>query len=71
MQTSRLLLVACSNNTILFAAQYKNDNTAFHRRSAVTAGLALLRAFCQWTIEHQVRKCSLKEFFFVKFGDGS
>ena len=43
-----------------FAAQYKNDNTAFHRRSAVSDGLALLRAFCQWKIEHQVQKCCVK-----------
>ena len=46
-----------SNNTIiLFATQYKNDNPAFHRGSAVSGGLALWRAFCQWKIEHQVRK---------------
>jgi len=49
-----------NSTTILFAAQYKNDNTAFHRRSAVSGGLALLRAFCQWKIEHQVRKCCVK-----------
>ena len=39
MQTSRLLY---NNNTIiLFITQYKNDNTAFHRSSAVSAALAL------------------------------
>jgi len=26
----------------------------------VTAGLELLRAFCQWKIEHQIRKCCVK-----------
>ena len=26
----------------------------------MTAGLALLRAFCQCKIEHQVRKCCVK-----------
>ena len=37
-----------SNNTIiLFAAQCKNDNTAFRRSSAVSGGPALLRAFFQ------------------------
>ena len=30
------------------------DNIAFHRSSAVSGGLALLRAFCQWNVEHQV-----------------
>ena len=40
--------------------QYKNYNTAFHRNSAVPGGLASLRAFCQWNIEHQVRKCCVK-----------
>jgi len=46
-----------SNTIILFATQCKNDNTAFHRTSAVSGSLALLRAFCQWKIEHQVRSC--------------
>jgi len=32
---------------ILFATQYKNDNPAFHRSSAVSGGLASLRAVCQ------------------------
>jgi len=45
---------------ILFATQYKNDNTAFHRSSAVSGCLALLRAVCQLKIEHQVRKCCVK-----------
>jgi len=40
--------------------QYKNDNTAFHRSSAVSGGRALLRTFCQWKIEHQPRKCCVK-----------
>ena len=26
----------------------------------MTGGLALLRAFCQWKIEHQIRKCCAK-----------
>jgi len=34
--------------------------TAFHRSSAVPGGLTLLRAFCHWKIEHQVRKCRVK-----------
>jgi len=34
--------------------------TAFHRRSTVAGGLALVRAFCQWCIEHTVRKCRVK-----------
>ena len=51
-----------SNNTIiLFATQYENDNITFHWSSAVSGGLALLWAFCQWKIEHQVRKCQLCE----------
>jgi len=37
-----------SNNTIiLFATQSENNNTTFHWSSAVSGGLALLRAFCQ------------------------
>jgi len=34
--------------------QYKNDNTVFHRSSAISGGRTLLRAFCQWKIEHLV-----------------
>jgi len=34
-----------SNTIILFATQSKNDNTAFHRHSAVSGGLVLLRVF--------------------------
>jgi len=30
-----------NNTTILFITQYKNDNNAFHRSSAVSGGLAL------------------------------
>ena len=50
---------------VLFATQYENlfatqKNTAFNRSSVVSSGLALLRAFCQYKIEYQVRK------FFVK-----
>jgi len=26
----------------------------------VSGGLALLRVFCQWMIEHQIRKCCVK-----------
>ena len=62
MQTSRLLSVQLQCNNI-FAMQHKNDNTAFHRRSTVSGGLALLRGFCQWKIEHQVGKCRLCERF--------
>jgi len=29
----------------------------------VSSGLALLRGFCQWKIEHQVGKCRLCERF--------
>jgi len=32
---------------MLFATQCKNENTSFHRSSAVSGGLALLQAFCQ------------------------
>ena len=28
--------------------EYKDDNTAFHRSSALSGDAALLRAFCQW-----------------------
>jgi len=45
---------------ILFATKYKNDSSAFHERSAVSGCLALLRAFCQWKIEHQLRKRCVK-----------
>ena len=45
------------NTIILFATQYKNKNIAFHRSSGVTGSLALLWGFCQWQIEHQIRKC--------------
>ena len=31
-----------NNTIILFATQYKNDNTAFHRSSAMSGGFALL-----------------------------
>ena len=31
------------------------------RSSLVSGGLALLQAFCQWKIEHQVGKCRLCE----------
>jgi len=49
-----------SNNTIiLFATQYKNDNTAF---IDFLHCLAILRAFCQWKIEQKVRKCFVKCF---------
>jgi len=52
---------AHANNTIiLFATRYKNDNTTFHRSYAVSGGLALLQAFGQWKIEHQVRKRCVK-----------
>jgi len=37
-----------------------NNNTAFDRSFAVSGGLALLRAFCQGKIEHQVRNCCVK-----------
>jgi len=60
MLTSRLLSVAYGNNTILFATQYKNDTSAFHRSSAMPGGPASLRAFCRWNFEHQVRKCCRK-----------
>jgi len=61
MQMSRFYQYR-NNTIILFVTQYKNDNTAFHRSSAVSGGLALLRAFCQWQwkIEHQVRNCCVK-----------
>jgi len=40
-----------SKNTIIsFTTQYKNDNIAFHRISAVSGSLAFLRAFCQWRL---------------------
>jgi len=45
---------------MLFVTQYKNDNTAFHRSSAVSDCLALLRAIRQWKIERQVRRCCVK-----------
>ena len=58
MQTASLDY-QCSNNTIiLFATQYKNYNIAFHRSSAVSGALALLQAFCQWTIAHQISAVS-------------
>jgi len=50
-----------SNNTkILFATQYKNQNISFCWSSAVSSGPAFLRAFCQWKIEHQIRKRCVK-----------
>jgi len=49
-----------NNRIILFFTQHKNGNSAFHRSSQVSGGLALLGAFCQWKVEHQVRKCCLK-----------
>ena len=54
MQTSSLDYQYRNNTIILFAAQYKNYNFV------VSGGLALLRAFCQWKIEHQIRKCCVK-----------
>jgi len=52
----------CNNNTIvLLATQHKNDNTiSWEFCTAVSGGLALLRAFCEWQIEHQVRRCCKK-----------
>ena len=40
------------------------DNIVFHRSFAVPGGLGLLRAFCQWKIEHQLRTVF---FFFIFF----
>jgi len=54
LQTSSLDYQYSNNTIILFAAQYKNYNIA------VSGSLALLRAFCQWKIEHQIRKCCVK-----------
>jgi len=49
-----------NNTIILFATQFKNGIAAFHWSSALSGGLRLLRAFCQWwKIENQVRKCRL------------
>jgi len=50
------------NTIILFATQYKDDNTAIHRISAASGSLELLRAFCQWKVEYHVRKCCVKGF---------
>jgi len=49
MQTSKLLIC-----TVL-SVQFNNTS------SAVSGGLALLPAFCQSKIEHQVGKCRLCE----------
>jgi len=43
------------------------DNIAFHRSFAVSGGLELLRAFCQWKIEHQLIKCHHGCNFVEKF----
>ena len=51
---SRLSVAYSNNMIILFATQYKNCNIA------VPGDLALLRAFCQWKIEHQIKKCCVK-----------
>jgi len=37
-----------------------NGKTAFYQSSAMSGGLALLRAVSQWKIEHEVRKCCVK-----------
>jgi len=60
MQTSSLDYQYSNNTIILFVSQYNNCNIAFHRSSAVSGGLALLRAFCHWKFEHQIRKCCVK-----------
>jgi len=58
MQTSSLLSVAYSNNSIiLFPTQYKNDNTAFQWSFSSVWWSLDVASFCQWKIEHQVRKC--------------
>jgi len=55
LRTTGLDSYQYSNNTvILYAAQCKNDNTAFHRSSAVSGGLALLRTFCQCYSDRQL-----------------
>jgi len=54
MQTSGLDYQYSNHTIILFATQYKNYNIA------VSGGLALLRAFCQWKIQHQIRKYCVK-----------
>ena len=41
---------------IRIVRQYKNGNTAFRQRSTQGSGLMLVRTFCQWQIEQQVRK---------------
>jgi len=56
MQTSSLDYQYSNNPIILFATQYKYYNIA------VSGGLALLRAFCKWKIEHQISKCCVKGF---------
>ena len=54
MQTSGLDHQYSNNTIILFATQYKYYNIA------VSGGLALLRAFCQWKTEYQIKKCCVK-----------
>ena len=53
---------------ILFVTRYKNGITAFHRSSAVSGALVLLRAFCQCKIQHQERKCCVKGLTLKKMG---
>ena len=60
MQTTSLDYQYSNNLIILFVPQYKNYHIAFHRSSAVPGSLALLRAFCQWKTEHQIKKCCVK-----------
>jgi len=53
-QTSSLDYQYSNNTIILFATQYKYYNIV------VSGGLALLRAFCKWKTEHQIKKCCVK-----------
>jgi len=54
MQTSNLDYQYSNNTIIFFATQYKYYNIA------VSGGLALLRAYCRWKTEHQIKKCCVK-----------
>jgi len=58
MQTSSLDYQYSNNTIILFASQ--NIIIIILLFIGVLQCLAVLRAFCQWKIEHQIKKCCAK-----------
>jgi len=71
MVEADLTTIQSFNKQSLFAGNFltttkvasNTDNVAFHRSSAVFVSVALLRAFCDWKIKHQVSTVLSFSFF--------